>query len=73
MAIRARSGRAFSARCWIYPSNRAGPLPSENGGISDVDDSWRGGVVRNMMPTREGNLLLAESGLNMVALVEIAK
>jgi virginiamycin B lyase len=32
-----------------------------------------GGVVRNMMPTREGNLVLAESGLNMVALAEIAR
>ena len=32
-----------------------------------------GGVVRNMMPTKEGNLVLAESGLNMVALVEITK
>jgi virginiamycin B lyase len=32
-----------------------------------------GGVVRNMMATRDGNLVMAESGLNMVALVEIAK
>jgi virginiamycin B lyase len=32
-----------------------------------------GGVVRNMMPTREGNLVLAESGVNKVALVEVAK
>jgi len=32
-----------------------------------------GGVVRNMMPTRNGDLALAESGLNMVALAEIAK
>jgi virginiamycin B lyase len=30
-----------------------------------------GGVVRNMMPNRDGNLVLAESGLNRVALVEI--
>ena len=32
-----------------------------------------GGVVRNMMPTSDGNLVLAESGLNMVALVEVGK
>jgi virginiamycin B lyase len=32
-----------------------------------------GGVVRNMMATKEGNLVLAESGVNKVALVEIAK
>jgi virginiamycin B lyase len=30
-----------------------------------------GGVVRNMMPTGEGNLALAESGVNKVALVTI--
>lgn len=30
-----------------------------------------GGVVRNMMATREGNLVLAESGVNRVALVEV--
>jgi virginiamycin B lyase len=32
-----------------------------------------GGVVRNMMVTRDGNFVLAESGLNMVALVEVGK
>jgi virginiamycin B lyase len=32
-----------------------------------------GGVVRNMMPTKEGNLVIAESGVNKVALVEIAR
>jgi virginiamycin B lyase len=32
-----------------------------------------GGVVRNMMPTRDGNLALAESGVNRVALVAIAR
>ena len=32
-----------------------------------------GGVVRNMMTTREGNLVMAESALNMVALVTIGK
>lgn len=30
-----------------------------------------GGVVRNMMPTREGNLVLACSRVNRVALVEL--
>ena len=30
-----------------------------------------GGVVRNMMATCEGNLVLAESGVNRVALVEV--
>ena len=30
-----------------------------------------GGVVRNMMRTRDGNLALAESGVNRVALVTI--
>jgi virginiamycin B lyase len=30
-----------------------------------------GGVVRNMMPTKEGNLVIAESGLNMVGLVAV--
>ena len=32
-----------------------------------------GGVVRNMMTTRDGNLVIAESGLNKVGLVEIGK
>ena len=32
-----------------------------------------GGVVRNMMATKEGNLVLAESGVNKVALVEVQK
>lgn len=32
-----------------------------------------GGVVRNMMTTRDGNLVMAESALNMVALVTIGK
>lgn len=32
-----------------------------------------GGVVRNMMTTRDGNLVIAESGVNKVGLVEIAK
>jgi virginiamycin B lyase len=40
-----------------------------------VFQTWKipggGGVVRNMMPDKEGNLVLAESGLNMVALVQI--
>ena len=30
-----------------------------------------GGVVRNMMPTRDGKLALATSGVNGIALVEI--
>jgi len=30
-----------------------------------------GGVVRHMMATREGNLVLANSGVNRVALVEV--
>ena len=32
-----------------------------------------GGVVRHMMVTRDGNLALAESGINRVALVTIEK
>ena len=32
-----------------------------------------GGVVRNMTTTSSGNLVMAESGVNRVALVEIAK
>ena len=32
-----------------------------------------GGVVRNMMVTSTGNLVLAESGVNRVAVVEVAK
>jgi len=32
-----------------------------------------GGVVRNMKVTSDGNLVLAESGVNKVALVEIGK
>jgi virginiamycin B lyase len=30
-----------------------------------------GGVVRNMMPTRDGNIAIAESGKNEVGLVEL--
>jgi virginiamycin B lyase len=32
-----------------------------------------GGVIRNMMPTKDGNLVIAESGVNKVGLVEIGK
>jgi virginiamycin B lyase len=32
-----------------------------------------GGVVRNMMVTRDGNIVIAESALNIVGLVEIGK
>ncbi|PYR33124.1 MAG: cytochrome C, partial [Acidobacteria bacterium] len=32
-----------------------------------------GGVVRNMMANRAGNLVLACSGVNRVALVEVSK
>jgi virginiamycin B lyase len=32
-----------------------------------------GGVVRNMMTTKDGNLVLAESAMNKIALVEILK
>jgi virginiamycin B lyase len=32
-----------------------------------------GGVVRNMMTTRDGNIVIAESALNIVGLVEIGK
>jgi virginiamycin B lyase len=32
-----------------------------------------GGVVRNMMVTRDGNLVLAESAVNRIALVTISK
>jgi len=31
------------------------------------------GVVRNMMPTRDGSLVLACSGVNRVALVEVRR
>jgi len=30
-----------------------------------------GGVVRNMMPTKDGNLVMAESGVNRVALAAL--
>jgi virginiamycin B lyase len=30
-----------------------------------------GGVVRNMMATKEGNLVMAESGVNRVGLVTV--
>jgi virginiamycin B lyase len=32
-----------------------------------------GGVVRNMMVTKDGNIAIAESGMNVIALVEIGK
>jgi virginiamycin B lyase len=32
-----------------------------------------GGVVRNMMPTQDGNLVLACSGVNRIALVEVKR
>ena len=42
---------------------------------SEKFQSWAipsgGGVVRNMMPTRDGRLVLAESGVGKVALVDI--
>ena len=40
---------------------------------SEKFQSWpipSGGVVRNMMPTRDGNLVMACSGVNKIALVE---
>jgi virginiamycin B lyase len=30
-----------------------------------------GGVVRNMMPTKDGSLVMAESGVNRVALAKL--
>ena len=42
---------------------------------TEVFQTWAipagGGVVRHMMATKEGNLVLAESGVNRVALVEV--
>ena len=42
---------------------------------TETFQSWAipsgGGIVRNMMPTRDGNLVLACSGVNRVALVEV--
>jgi virginiamycin B lyase len=42
---------------------------------TEMFQTWKipagGGTVRNMMPTKDGNLALAESGENMVALVEV--
>ncbi|HEX5282002.1 MAG TPA: hypothetical protein VFW28_18115 [Micropepsaceae bacterium] len=42
---------------------------------SEKFQTWKipsgGGVVRNMMPTRDGKLVLAESGENKIALVEL--
>ena len=42
---------------------------------TETFESWPipsgGGVVRNMMATAGGNLVLAESGVNRVALVEV--
>ncbi len=32
-----------------------------------------GGVVRNILPTRDGNLVLACSGVNRIALVEVRR
>ena len=32
-----------------------------------------GGVVRNMMPTADGNLVLACSGVNRIALVDVTR
>ena len=32
-----------------------------------------GGVVRNIMPTRDGNIAIAESGVNKVGLIEIGR
>ena len=32
-----------------------------------------GGVVRNIMPTRDGNIAIAESGVNKVGLVQIGR
>jgi virginiamycin B lyase len=42
---------------------------------TETFQSWAipsgGGIVRNMTPTRDGNLVLAYSGVNRVALVEV--
>jgi virginiamycin B lyase len=32
---------------------------------------YGGGIVRHMMPTRDGNIAFAMSGLNKIAIVEI--
>ena len=42
-------------------NSRPGPIPAG------------GGVVRNMMTTRDGNIVMAESALNIVALVTVTK
>jgi len=38
-----------------------------------MGDPAGGGVVRNMMTTKDGNIVMAESALNMIALVTIGK
>lgn len=44
---------------------------------TDTFQTWiipgGGGVVRNIMPTRDGNIAIAESGVNKVGLVQIGK
>ena len=58
-----------------YSESRSGRTRSSasirNGKVSDLDHPLGGGVVRNMMPTRDGDLAIAESGVNGLALVSI--
>ena len=61
----------------VIHGQNAGINPAQTGTRSAVHYQHEipagGGVVRNMMTTRDGNIVMAESALNIVALVTIAK
>ena len=75
--------RGYSAEEWVtqinkYPKFWASVRPNTLVRFDPATEQFQtwiipagGGVVRNMMPTRQGDLVLAESGVNRVALVTI--
>jgi hypothetical protein len=54
-------------------SEYAGALRSEDREVSNLGNSVRWRLVRNMMVTKDGNIAMACSGRNRVALAEIGK
>ena len=53
------------------PAQRAGAIRHQNREIPELDNPGGGGVVSNMKATPDGNLAIAESGVNKVGLVVV--
>jgi virginiamycin B lyase len=66
----------LSGKIWYVESNASPNTLVRFDPQTEKFQTWKipggGGVVRNMMTTKEGNLVMAESGVNKVAYVEVS-